>query len=224
MVKLRGGGRSAFADFYAATKDDWRRMACKLFNRWRLPSGVTEDDVEQEMLLAAWKAAMLPPERGGWDESRGVTLAVHVVWCAHAATKKWIHTQRKAKRRCDHAPSRHPIAASALLLRADAEDLGLSSIIDTIAQCEGGQEESADARAVLECLKQEYPSTFRGKAALEAWLTACGDLEEAARSWWGDSFMRHRDALDDEGHAALLIRRELAKLRRRFEVAEEDGS
>jgi hypothetical protein len=221
LEKLRSGAMT-FADFLVETKGDWRRMAAKLFGRWRLPCGVTEDDVEQEMLLAAWRSAMNPPgKNGGWDPSRGVPLVTHVLWSAHAAAKKWIHTQRKAKRRDDRAPSRHPLSVSSMSIDAEGE-LGLASLLDVLAWRDPEQESSAEGRAALKLI----PATAndpRGVAALEAWLRAGCDASEAARLWYADPKERLRWRLECGEHATTIIRRELARVGHRFEVSFEEG-
>jgi DNA-directed RNA polymerase specialized sigma24 family protein len=101
-------GSGTFADFVAATGDDWRKLAHHFLGRWSVPDAVEALDVEQEMLIGAWLAV------GSWDPSRGNALDVHVRWRAITAAKKWIHRQRDALRRDDNAPSRHPVSFATL--------------------------------------------------------------------------------------------------------------
>jgi hypothetical protein len=217
LAGLRSGEIS-FSKFYLLTKKDWAKMAAKLFGRWRLPCGVTEDDVEQEMLLSAWNAVFKPPPKG-WDPSRGIPLASYVVWTAHANTKKWIHTQRKAKRRDDHAPSRHALAISGMNLGGEGE-LSLAGLLDIVSCKEPEQESSAEARAALKLIPT-CADTERGRSALRAWLKAGGDLEEAVRLWYGDSQERVRWRLECDAHAEDLIRKELAKVGDKFDTKEK---
>jgi DNA-directed RNA polymerase specialized sigma24 family protein len=214
LAKLRSG-EMTFSRFYSATLRDWDRMAAKLFGRWRLPCGVTEEDVRQEMLLAAWRSTMSPPPKG-WDPNRGIPLATYVVWTAHACAKKWIHTQRKAKRRDDSAPSRHAVAVSGMNLDSEGE-LGLAGLLDVLHWREADQESSAEGRAALKLLPR-CAEGERGRAALEAWLRAGGDVADAAASWYEDSKQRLRWRLECEEHAAKLIQKELARVGDQFGI------
>jgi len=96
-------GRRTFDQFAASTHADWTRLAKYVLARWSVPSAVEVADVQQEMLLAAWRAV------SDWDDTRGVSLHGHVLWNAVTSAKKWLHKQRNAHRRDDHAMSRHDI-------------------------------------------------------------------------------------------------------------------
>ena len=102
LVDLYEGQRT-FAQFAASTRVDWTRLAKYVLARWSVPSAVEVADVQQEMLLAAWRAVE------SWDDTRGVSLHGHVLWNVMTSAKKWLHKQRNAHRRDDHAPSRHDI-------------------------------------------------------------------------------------------------------------------
>ena len=79
-------GEASFDAFHAATIKYWRCAAGDLLRRWDHPRAVEEDDLVQEMLLAAWRAIeRVDPERG--DPRR------HVVFCAAKAARRWLHRQ-----------------------------------------------------------------------------------------------------------------------------------
>ena len=105
LAKLHRG-RSSFDEFARATRGDWRRLAGYLRRRWQVPAAVEVEDVEQELLIAAWRAV------DAWNPARGVTLRSYVVWTAATDAKKFLHRQRAALRRDDGAASRHDLAMS----------------------------------------------------------------------------------------------------------------
>jgi DNA-directed RNA polymerase specialized sigma24 family protein len=82
-------GEASFDVFYAATIKYWRCAAADLLRRWDHPQAVEEEDLIQEMLLAAWRAIeSFDPERG--DPKR------HVVFSAAKTARRWLHRQRGA--------------------------------------------------------------------------------------------------------------------------------
>jgi hypothetical protein len=97
---------------------DWARMARYVMRRWQPPSGVTEDDVVQELLLGAWKALQK------FDPERGTPIQDYVSYNAISSTKKWIHRQRSAGKDADRGHSHNAIPFSALGRedRGDVED------------------------------------------------------------------------------------------------------
>lgn len=111
-------GRKSFDQFAASTRADWSRLAKWVLARWSVPSAVEVTDVEQEMLLAAWRAVQ------EWDSTRGPTLHAFVIWNSVTSAKKWLHRQRNAKRRDDHAPSRHDICVGQTGKLAPGESTG----------------------------------------------------------------------------------------------------
>jgi len=93
----------------------WRRFARYLLRKWRAPLGVDEEDVVQEVLAAGIPAIK------AWDPSRGPAIDAYVQFQALDKAKKWLHTQRKAKRRDDSAPSRAPLTYTQLGLETAAD-------------------------------------------------------------------------------------------------------
>ena len=98
-----------FDQFILLTANDWNRLSSKLYYAWqsKLPAGVSIEDIRQELLMNAFEAF------GNFDDERGqMTLKQFVVYRAFSKTLRFIHSQRCAKRRGDHAESRHPVSFS----------------------------------------------------------------------------------------------------------------
>ena len=86
---------------------------------------MSSEDVFQEMCVS------ICAERRDLDwipgtrtkKGRRIDIVTHVLYHAHVAAKRWIHDQRKAKRRSGKAPSRFPICMTVLTERnANADD------------------------------------------------------------------------------------------------------
>lgn len=116
---LRSGEMTA-DQFARETEPHWNRMAKVLYARWPLPPSVDEEDIRQEMILAALE----PKPRDGrtlmekWDPQRATKLSRYVVFNAHADTTKEIHRLRDSPRRRGTEEGRFPVAMS--VLRPDA--------------------------------------------------------------------------------------------------------
>jgi hypothetical protein len=92
-------------EFQRAYKAQIRNMAWRLYERWRLPYGVSVEDVEQEMWANAWMAwNAFDPERGN------MIREAYAVCTAKQAASRWIHGQRNSLRRSGDAPGRFAIA------------------------------------------------------------------------------------------------------------------
>ncbi len=197
-------GRITFDEFYRRTRADWRRMAAKLHRAWSLPVAVSVEDVAQEMLAHAYSAV------GKWDPNRGNPLHVHVVWSAHAETKKWLHTQRKSLRRSGATPSRFPVHLSGMRLDLD-DELGPDGALDLLASSPAEQEENLLRReeVVERAFELEDP-------VLRTWVLSGGDELEAAREVYGDWQRRLERELGCLGDAREEVRRSVRReIRRR---------
>jgi DNA-directed RNA polymerase specialized sigma24 family protein len=204
QLRLLKDGAIGFTDFARATKDDWKRMAKRLYGRWRLPAGVTEEDVEQEMLLHAWIAVQ------NYEPDRGVQLFTHVVWCAHSSAKKWLHTQRKAKRRGDGAPSRHARSVSGMGVNSDGL-LSHDEVLDLFGCVEAEQERAAEWQGIVRDLPLIAPSPSSA-GVLRAWVQNEGDVEGAAVDVYADASLRLDYEIDSDADAQRVVRREVRKI------------
>lgn len=67
LAELREG-RSTFDEFARRTAPTWTRLAAWFLRRWPGQAAVDEEDLRQELLLAAWRAV------SEWDPTRGVAI------------------------------------------------------------------------------------------------------------------------------------------------------
>jgi DNA-directed RNA polymerase specialized sigma24 family protein len=202
--------RITFRQFYLATRHDWRHMAVALLKHWRVPPVVTRDDVEQELLLAAWKA--LPK----WDPSRGTSLAGYVVWNAHDKATKWIHQQRGVERHTRKGPSRFAPCISSLV-KDDHAFVRMLSSVESPAD-----EYACDHQRILS-LVPEAAGTELGRTAILRYLDAGGDVDRAARAWYGDPGQRYLFDLRSFEQARKVVREEVASVRKRVMQSEGGG-
>jgi hypothetical protein len=186
-LALKGfrAGEIGFTRFAAETREDWDKLAGKwftVFSRKGIPCGITEDDVRQEMLLAAWRAVQsYDPDHPG-----AKALEVHVVWNACNRATKWLNRQRKARDR--RSPSRHPVTMGMLGIDRDGE-LSDAEVVDLFASQPAEQEQRADhARLLLAVVG--VADTQLGRDATRFWVEAGGDLVEAGVDLFLDDAMR----------------------------------
>lgn len=111
----RYGEHRDFTRFESEAREDLGRIAHNLHGRWRLPFGVSVDDVRQELLASIWEAA------AEWREG-GMPFVGYVIWCGVRRTERWLHVQRSAKRRSAHSQSRLEAVASDVFAAADANE------------------------------------------------------------------------------------------------------
>lgn len=145
-------------DFQQAYKAQIRNMAWRLYDRWRVPYGVSVEDVEQELWASAWEAWQ------AFDAARGNMLReAYAVCTARQAAARWIHAQRNAVRRSGSAPGRFAVADHEIDQRV----------------CEWSTQETAVlfAESVRQALMM-----FRGdeRAALAALIEHAFDVDRAA--------------------------------------------
>lgn len=136
IESVKAGGMS-FEAFAIATRPEWKRLARHLLSHWSVPDAVEPEDIEQELMLGAWRAL------NNWREN-GAELGVHVVWNAITDAKKWIHSQRAALRRNDRSPSRHPVSLSKLSSRYGTEDRSSVALEPTVEAYQGDRIEAAE--------------------------------------------------------------------------------
>lgn len=170
-MRVRNGGAS-FNAFVLATRPTWHRYAQYLARRWRGPVGVGLEDLEQEMLLAAWRAIAT------WDPTRQKPIHEYVVYMAIDKAKKWLHKQRNAKRRSDHEPGRFPVSYAALGLETAADEEWIAPPDDTTADDLMVRRE-AQRRGFERVERLCRVAPRRMRRALEAIVECGGDLEAA---------------------------------------------
>lgn len=180
---------SKFRVFQTATLKDWQRIARMLLRRFKCPIGVVDqEDITQELLIGCFVGVQT------FDPDRGVTLRSFVLFTAISRAKKWLHTQRKALRRADNAPSRLTQAFSSFI-REDGEGDQLEASIEALSGVHNPatQElhaERSSAFRSLETETQEIVQLFLscGKDVAAWRLLERQDLREATQT------SRHKDA------------------------------
>jgi DNA-directed RNA polymerase specialized sigma24 family protein len=119
-------------------------MATKMLRRWSAPEAVEPADLEQEIMLAAWRAwSTWKPGRGGMSRQ------AFAICTGRLAAQRWLHVQREALRRDGRAPSRFALAHTSLgddvvLDRAvpAGQDLAVEFrelLRDALRECNGSQ-------------------------------------------------------------------------------------
>jgi len=182
-------GETTFDGFVRETAEDWRRLSQETFRRWPLPAAVERQDVEQEMLMAAWRAT------GDYDATRGTTIEQRVVWCAVTDARKFLHRQRNSYRRDARAPGRFEVRQEA----SDPEPT-----------VEARQEEVADARRQL-AFAFGTPRVSGVARDVLLVVVMCGaDLERASAEVWADRELASRANLTDPQAARRLVDRVVA--------------
>jgi len=194
-------GRVSFADFWHATRNLWRFMSARLL-RMRDPGiGVSEEDVEQEMILECWRIV------GKWDPERGVPIDRYVLFGSSARASKWLDAQREANHqgaRLAGNPTRAPRLGRA----------------DTIERVPGGMdayERSADkevsSEALLDARRLVLPrhTTAAERVVVEA-LIATRNARAAALMIYNHYPFRIAYELGSEQAAVRLVRRVALRL------------
>jgi DNA-directed RNA polymerase specialized sigma24 family protein len=184
IEKVRSGEVS-FDTWARATARDWRRLAEHLFRRYPLPAALSVEDVEQEMLLAAWTAIRT------WDPSAGMPLERFVTWTAYINAKKWVHRQRNALRRDDRAPGRFPSLMT----------LGDYAVLRSASTASDAAEVRARVAGAIRALEDSAH-----RVAVTAVASAGGDLDAAADLLLGDPGARTSLGILTRSDAARLVR------------------
>lgn len=180
----------SFDELARRTRKDWVRLAQYLLRRWKAPVGVlSEEDLVQELLIGCYLALR------DFDPTRGTTLRAYVIFNSVDKAKKHLHTQRKAFRRDDNAPSRNMIPVSALH-RDGEEPVDVADLVVFLAD----QDDRLDATRALRDVPERLRPALRsyvneGNLAEAAW-TLLADVE-ACRALGVASSDEARSAVED---------------------------
>jgi DNA-directed RNA polymerase specialized sigma24 family protein len=96
-------GRATFDAVVREHRAHFRALAAQILRRWKLPPWVQLEDVEQDLLIAAWERLW------DYDPARGTSIEGYVIWNAYDRAKKRAHKARGSKRsgnKADSNPSR----------------------------------------------------------------------------------------------------------------------
>ena len=212
LLALREGGDAVFPEFAAGTRVVWSRFARYLMRRWRGPTGVSLEDLEQELLLAGWQAV------GRWDPARQVPIDRFVTFNSIDKAKKWLHKQRSAKRRDDNAPSRHALTFTQLGCE-EAEDA------DRFAWVPGDAEErlleSEHARVMGDRITLVTQMFTRQERVCVSVIAECGgDLDAAVAVIASDPDRRLALRLGSDAAVENVVRRTARKVIDRLQANE----
>jgi DNA-directed RNA polymerase specialized sigma24 family protein len=196
-------GSMTFDAFARATRGEWRRIAADLVRRWAPPGWVTTEDVEQDLLLAAWLFldAYRPDSPAG--------IHAYVTWNAMDKAKKRLHKVRGAvlAGSADRAPSRieRPIdvEASPTAKRFAADD------------------DPEDVLAQIEQLEAVLAACNPVEADAVNMLAATHDFDAVASSLYGDLNRRRELRLGSEQEAMRVASAVLRGVARRVSTTME---
>ena len=191
-----------FRAFYSRTREDWQRMAAALYRHWKLPPTVTQDDVEQEMLLAAWN--VLPR----WDPALA-PLDSFVVYAAHDKALKWIHKQRGCNQHTRKGRSEFARCLSMLAKEGAEERDFLERYVGALP---ADAEHVLDCDAVLGMLPDVAPSEAE-RRGMKHFIAQGGDLEKASTSYYADEHRRLL-GIGNRAQARTVIQGSIRNVRR----------
>lgn len=192
-LKRLNAGEIDFDRFVNETRPDWERMSQSLFGRYVLPAGVSREDVEQEMLVEAWKASRK------WDPKRGMALSKYVVWCCNAAAKRYINVQRNSPQRDSKRHGRFPTVGI-------EHDIGMGQANWAV---DSPQEARAQAAEMLEVLVDQAPDEPIARA-LMVLISAIEQNDRASNRFvanllWADPTHRVPCRLESLADASRLV-------------------
>ncbi len=189
-----------FGSFVARTRLHWKRFATALFRRWTLPPAVTTEDVEQEMLLAAYR--LWPRFKPELAEP-----AAYLVFHAHAKALKWMHKQRGAG--LHGCPERRSSICPTPASWLDRDDRAfLDRLVSPFA--------ATDSRAIAEQTARLFADAVADEnetIVLKALGSCDGDVELAAGALYSCAGTRAALWLTSEAKARRATKKHLASVR-----------
>lgn len=196
-------GRATFEDLVRQDrqKKHFRSLAASIMRRWKLPASIAVEDVEQDLMLAAWLKL--------WDyePGRGVTITGYLVYNAYDKAKKSAHKARGAIRsgnKADSNPSRAERCLASFTSPGEDED-GFARWAEARLAQPARQEEQVARAKILDGL---------GKSAVERFV-----LRAAEQGGFLADLMAGDDSAVAEC-AGLLIESKLTGSRARREAVE----
>ena len=201
-------GAISFDLFALQTKEQWRVFAADIMRKWPQPAWVELEDVEQDLLVGAWKA--IQSHQAGRSDLGG-----YVVWNAFDKAKKRAHKARNAYRHrgADSSPSRIERPTGLLSTESDSPtEQAIVRAVEKATSIEATQEETLLFEEIYEALVKVCNA--RQALAIEALVAFDGDEVAAAAFLYEDECARFRYRLQTEEQARTFVRQ------RRHEVYE----
>lgn len=203
----------AYNAFLLATAPDIYAMALHIMRRWRLPTEVECEDIEQVIRFAVWRYLAL------FDESKGTTYDEFLRFNSFAAGKKYAHKARGAilHGNADAAKSRCPVYIEDLVSMAgDNTGKRDPDCLRVEPKQETDLELSRANKRTLLALK-----TQREYHALDAFLDADGDVLIAADALMSTPELRRATKIRDEDEAMRVIVRTVKTVTARIAQANQ---
>jgi DNA-directed RNA polymerase specialized sigma24 family protein len=182
-------GRSSFVEFSRETSQRWHRLALYLARRWRQPAWHSIEDIEQELLLGAWKHVWK------FDPARGTSLERYVIFNAVDHAKKAVHVARGAS--LSGSADRNPGHIEVLWDEEDEHKAGILMSEDA------EQDDAVRVREALDAVKRECENV-QELLSIDA-LAKTGSVELAGARLYGDPGTRLACRMVSEDHAVRVV-------------------
>jgi hypothetical protein len=186
-------GRITFEQFVRETRTKWRARAQAFARAFRLPTWLTVDDIEQELLLEAWHS--LP----GYEDGRGaVGVWSFVSFCAIKKTTKIVQGARGVEKHRRKGPARFEAPISSLAKAGDEDAPEIEVAVEP--DQERVLEERANLRRVFEMLDEH------GCADMFHAFAEARDANDAADTIYDDVRSRLRHRFSSREQARTVVR------------------
>lgn len=179
--------------FFARTRADWVRLARHLMARCRVPEGVDEDDVVQELQIAAWRVL------GKFDPARGAKPDQFLMFNSIVRAKRWI--KRQARRGGLEVGDARLVSSAEL--EGDEHPRLPEPAVDP------AQEDEAARADELRRLLDGCASIRTKIVLVAAWQL--GDVDAAGRAIYEDRDLRLKFRLDCRGDARRVVVKEIKR-------------
>lgn len=208
-------GTMTFNQFARNTRPTWTGIADRLHRRWKMPPWLASEDIEQDLLLAAWLFIdKFNPARA----TNTVDLARFVRWNAIDKAKKSIHKARGADthRGADRNPSRIERAVDLSLAEAGDDDAeSRTAKRFAVALAVDGNQETDFFRAEATRVILRNCTTLQEHLAVQALVDADGDTIGAALMLYEDPGIRLDCRMNSTLHATHMVRDAVKAVSRR---------
>lgn len=199
LARLRAG-EVTFSAFVQATRKNWRAVAHSIVRRWDLPTWTDVEDVEQDLLLAAWTMI------DRYDPTRGRSLKDYVVWNAYDKAKKRAHKARGALRhggKEDRSPSRYERPLTTY--ERDSEEGTFNPVLDR-QQTPAVQLDRAIVNETMFALETLCTEPYEVAVMRAIAAVGAASLSDAAAVLYDDPNVRRVLRLDSEAHAESMVK------------------
>lgn len=214
MLVLVRDKRIDFGTFVKNTKTEFLRLAANLLRRWRSPEWFTAEDVQQELLVGAWKYIW----KFDVKRSKGMSLSRYVVYNAMAHAKTQLHKARGVT--ISGSPDRKVSKIETPLTFFGDDGEGYNLIESILAETPKAEDALADEQerkaAVTKALKA--CETPRERYVVLA-IREAGSLDAAGSLLYDDFEHRIALRLPSGEHAHRFVHRQARAVAARIEAS-----